>query len=258
MDCALDRCCRVYPPALPSRPLAGLAAINVHPTSTSVLQLGFAFGPSRGLIDPAGNTTSADFSTASSSLAATAVPHHPANRPSDEASGTPAEISPVKATTFIAPPPRLRNGPLTTTGFAVTGQLARTVPPHTRTRRHRGDEPCVLGSRLRLRLPSHPASRLRSCPWLVVGVFLHRGLAPPSCWSCQAHPSEVVDRHDVVALTDPRLGVLPCPRRGSVVVAAGGDELPPSRSATRSQLDPPKIRMTQSTSPWWLLDRVRW
>src|SRR5918997_2986349 len=31
----------------PSRPLAGLAAFNVHPTSTSVLHPGFAFGPSR-------------------------------------------------------------------------------------------------------------------------------------------------------------------------------------------------------------------
>ena len=32
---------------VPPRPLAGLAAFNVHPASTSVLHLGFAFGPSR-------------------------------------------------------------------------------------------------------------------------------------------------------------------------------------------------------------------
>jgi hypothetical protein len=32
-----------------------------------------------------------------------------------------------------------------------------------------------LGSRLRLRLPSHPASRRRSCPWLVVGVISSTG-----------------------------------------------------------------------------------
>src|SRR6202022_3282546 len=37
----------LHPPALPPRPLTGLAAFNVHPTSTSVLRLGFAFGPSR-------------------------------------------------------------------------------------------------------------------------------------------------------------------------------------------------------------------
>jgi hypothetical protein len=36
-----------HPPALPPRPLTGLAAFNVHPTSTGVLRLGFAFGPSR-------------------------------------------------------------------------------------------------------------------------------------------------------------------------------------------------------------------
>jgi hypothetical protein len=45
-----------------------------------------------------------------------------------------------------------------------------------------------LESRFRLRLPSHPASRRRSCLRLVVGAInLHRGLAPPSCWSCWAH-----------------------------------------------------------------------
>src|SRR5512135_417449 len=32
-----------------------------------------------------------------------------------------------------------------------------------------------LGSRFRLRLPSHPASRRRSCPWLVVGVISSTG-----------------------------------------------------------------------------------
>ena len=45
-----------------------------------------------------------------------------------------------------------------------------------------------LGSRFRLRLPSHPASRRRSCHWLVVGAInLHRGLSPPSRWSCRAY-----------------------------------------------------------------------
>lgn len=45
-----------------------------------------------------------------------------------------------------------------------------------------------LGSRLRTPASSHPASRLSSCHRLVVGAInLHRGLAPPSCWSCRAH-----------------------------------------------------------------------
>src|SRR5207245_2847643 len=37
----------LHPPLLPARPLAGLAAFNVHPTSTGAPRLGFAFGPSR-------------------------------------------------------------------------------------------------------------------------------------------------------------------------------------------------------------------
>src|SRR5512140_1281137 len=38
---------RLHPRTLPPRPLTGLAAFTVHPTSTSVLHLGFAFGPSQ-------------------------------------------------------------------------------------------------------------------------------------------------------------------------------------------------------------------
>jgi hypothetical protein len=37
----------LHPQTLPARPLKGLAAFNVHPTSTHVLRLGFAFGPSQ-------------------------------------------------------------------------------------------------------------------------------------------------------------------------------------------------------------------
>ena len=56
--------------------------------------------------------------------------------------------------------------------------LARTAPPPTRSppdperdqTRH-----VFLESRFRLRLPSHPASRRRSCPWLVVGVISSTG-----------------------------------------------------------------------------------
>src|SRR5439155_18862395 len=76
---------------VPTRPLAGLAAFNVHPTSAGVLRLGFAFGPSRRQ-GSAGSTTSADFSTASSALANATVPSHPANTPSVTGHpGTPAE-----------------------------------------------------------------------------------------------------------------------------------------------------------------------
>ncbi len=46
-----------------------------------------------------------------------------------------------------------------TSGFAVLGQLARTAPPHTRSTPATNDQPArhvFLGSRFRLRLPSHP------------------------------------------------------------------------------------------------------
>src|SRR5215210_610948 len=39
----------LHPPALPARPPKGLAAVNATATSTNVLTLGFAFGPSRRL-----------------------------------------------------------------------------------------------------------------------------------------------------------------------------------------------------------------
>src|SRR5712691_7931665 len=65
-------------------------------------------------------------------------------------------------------------------GFAVLGQLARAAPPSMRF--------LFVESRVRRGLPSHPASRRSSCLWLVVGAInLHRGLTPPSCWSCRAY-----------------------------------------------------------------------
>ena len=123
----------LHPPALPSRPVAGLAAINVHPTSTSVLQLGFAFGPSRrSSIPPVIRPL-----LTSPRRAAASRPSLSRTTPRTEHRtrhlGHPRRSPRVRPATFIAHPPRLRNGPLMTTGFAVTGQLARAVPPHTRS-----------------------------------------------------------------------------------------------------------------------------
>ena len=104
---------------------------------------------------------------------------------------TPAEISASKTSNLHTHPPRLRNGPLMTSGFASWCRLARTAPPSTRSPPDPSPGPVrhvFLGSRLALRLPPHPASRLSGCHRLVVGAInLHRGLAPPSCWSCRAH-----------------------------------------------------------------------
>ncbi len=142
---------------------------------------------------PAGSTASADFSTASRDLTTPTVPHHPTNAPrsADGHPGTPVETSPNKTNGLPRAPPRLRNDPLMDIGLrhaeparpdrpALYAQPARS---QTIAARH-----VFLGSRFRLRLPSHPASRRRGCHWLVVGAInLHRGLSPPSCWSCWAY-----------------------------------------------------------------------
>ena len=99
---------------------------------------------------PAGTTASADFSAARACLPAApslatrrsrwpGIPGHPRRPPR------------IRAAPFPAHPPRLRCGPLMTAGFAVRCRLARAAPPPTRF--------VSLGSRVRLRLPSHPTSR---------------------------------------------------------------------------------------------------
>ncbi len=97
----------------------------------------------------------------------------------------------IRPTAFPAHPPRLRNGPLMDIGLRHAeparpdrpALYAQPTRPQAIRVRH-----VFLGSRFRLRLPSHPASRRRSCPRLVVGAInLHRGLSPPSRWSCRAY-----------------------------------------------------------------------
>jgi hypothetical protein len=76
----------------------------------------------------------------------------------------------------------------------------------------------LLGSRFRLGLPPHPASRRRSCLWLVVGAInLHRGLAPPSCWSCRAHTVHAVLPHTALRRSSPAVFSVPDATAGGVV-----------------------------------------
>src|ERR1700694_1017467 len=123
----------LHPSALPPRPLTGLAALNVHPTSPSVLHLGFAFGPSRRSSTP---PVLRPLLTSPRRATPSPTPPYrttPRTKHRTRHLGHPWRSPRVRPATFIAHPPRLRNGPLMTTGFAVTGQLARTVPPHTRS-----------------------------------------------------------------------------------------------------------------------------
>jgi hypothetical protein len=147
----------LHPPALPPRPLTGLAAFIVHPTSTGVLRLGFAFGPSR---RPSIPPVLRPLLTSPRRAAPSQTPpSHPTRRSAHThrpgIQEHPWRSPRIRPATFLAHPPRLRDGPLMTTGFAVPSRLAQTAPPSTRF--------VFLGSRFRLRLPPHPASRRRSC-----------------------------------------------------------------------------------------------
>jgi hypothetical protein len=94
-----------------------------------------------------------------------------ASRPPPSQSEHPWRPRRIRTATFPAHPPRLRNGPLMTTGFAVRCRLAQAAPPSTRF--------VSLGSRVRLGLPSHPTSRRRSCLRLVVRVTSSTGDSHP-------------------------------------------------------------------------------
>ena len=76
---------------------------------------------------PAGNTASADFSTASDALSDIAVPHHPANQ-TDGASGTPAEISASKASNLHRTPTAFTQRPLDGIGLRLVVQARPDRP----------------------------------------------------------------------------------------------------------------------------------
>ena len=120
---------------------------------------------------PAGNTTSADFSTASDALTDAAVPHHPANQ-TDGASGTPAEISASKTNNLHRTPTAFTERSLDGIGLRLVVQTrpdrpalyAQPTQPPTIGQRH-----VFLGSRLRTPASSPPSlttERLPSaCGW---------------------------------------------------------------------------------------------
>lgn len=148
----------VFPP----RPLTGMAAIITTPTSTNVLRPETAFGPSRHPATPAGTTASADSSAAHRSLSAPTAAPTRRTRSRSGISLHPQRPPRITPATFPAHPPRLRNGLLITTGFAVPCRLAQAAPPPTRSTRDRSHRPArhlFPESRVRPRLPPHPTSR---------------------------------------------------------------------------------------------------
>ena len=163
--------------------------MGAHPSSTTVFDLGFAFGPSRRTTTPLIRPLLISARRAPAFRPTRSVP--PRDPTWAGHLGHLCRPPRIRPATFLAHPPRLRCGPLMASGFAVPCQLARTAPPSTRsTPAPRRAAVChvFLGSRFCLGLPFHPALRRRSWLWLVVGAInLHRGLSPPARWSCRAY-----------------------------------------------------------------------
>src|SRR5947209_1050623 len=80
---------------------------------------------------------------------------------------------------------------LMVTGFAFLSRLTQIAPPSTRF--------VFLGAEVRLGLPSHPASRRRSCLRLGVSTTSSsRGLPPPIDRPCRAYSRRRLRRRGTV------------------------------------------------------------
>ena len=192
MDCALTGGLRASPSGAPAQAPHGVGCGQrpSHEHERPASRLRVRSFPAT--IDPAGNTTSADFSTASDALTSIAVPPHPASTPSVTGHpGTPAEISTGKTSNLHRTPTAFTERPLDDIGLRLVVQTrpdrpalyAQPTDAIKAPMRH-----VFLGSRLRTPASSPPSLTTSSCHRLVVGAInLHRGLAPPSCWSCRAH-----------------------------------------------------------------------
>src|SRR5436305_10574121 len=78
---------------------------------------------------------------------------------------------------------------LMVTGFTFLSRLTQIAPPSTRF--------VFLGAGVRLGLPSHPASRRRSCLRLGVSTTSSsRGLPPPIDRPCRAYSQDAPGRRD--------------------------------------------------------------
>src|SRR5207344_185196 len=120
MDCALNGRLRASPSGPPAQAPCGVGCIprpsREHGRPAPRLRV----RSFPAISDPAGNTTSADFSTASDALTSIAVPHHPANQ-TDGASGTPVEISEGKTNNLHRTPTAFTERPLDGIGLRLVG-----------------------------------------------------------------------------------------------------------------------------------------
>jgi hypothetical protein len=121
-----------------------------------------------------------------------------------------------------------------TTGFAMACWLAQAAPPPMRF--------VSLGSRFRLRLPSHPASRRRSCPRLVVAVICSTGDSHPRA---AAHAGRTRAR--------PPGGGLKRRSKGS----SGGPICPSERCSRRAGIPAGGLNRCEASNAGWLVRFIR-
>ena len=168
MDCALDRCCRASPSNAPAQTPRGVGCDQrpSHEHERPASRLRVRSFPAA--VDPAGNTTSADFSTASDTLTSTAVPSHPASTPSVTGHpGTPAEISTSKTSNLHRTPTAFTERPLDDIGLRLVVQTRPDRPALYAQPTDADPAPMrhvFLGSRLRTPASSPPSLTTEQLP----------------------------------------------------------------------------------------------
>ena len=173
MDCALSGGLRASPSDPPAQAPCGVGCGQrpSHEHERPASRLRVRSFPAA--VDPAGNTTSADFSTASDALTSIAVPSHPANTPSVTGHpGTPAEISTSKTNNLHRTPTAFTERPLDDIGLRLVVQTRPDRPALYAQPTDAAKVPMrhvFLGSRLRTPASSPPSlttERLPSaCGW---------------------------------------------------------------------------------------------
>ena len=173
MGCALSGDLRASPSEPPAQAPHGVGYVQrpSHEHERPASRLRVRSFPAT--VDPAGNTTSADFSTASDTLTSIAVPSHPASTPSVTGHpGTPAEISTSKTSNLHRTPTAFTERPLDGIGLRLVVQTRPDRPALYAQPTDADKAPMrhvFLGSRLRTPASSPPSlttERLPSaCGW---------------------------------------------------------------------------------------------
>jgi hypothetical protein len=147
MDSALDGVLRASPSGPPAQAPHGVGCVQrpSHEHRRPAPRLRVRSFPATN--NPAGNMTSADFSTASSALTSATVPSHPANTPNVTGHpGTPVETSASKTSNLHRTPTAFTKRPLDGIGLRLVEQTRPDRPAFYAQRERIAidpDTPCV-------------------------------------------------------------------------------------------------------------------